>query len=497
MIFYKNIKKSRKSTQKNLTFSIFADGVDLNKDDSIALPNSCKMSYNLTMKDGALKTGLGFQNLRVPASLDDLENCHEFDLSSIDEICGLWLDRWFSSGLNDFVYQIVFLDASNIVWGALLLDSYEGCIFQKSTNLKSAPVYACEYRMDDEDCQIFFSNEGMLRLGYTTVGYYVNVPAMISCVVHYDNFFGITNSNRNRLVYTTDLNLSAWNNENSSTIEFLDNRGAFTKLISFNDYVYLFREKGITKISLYSSHADFSFTHLYSSTSKIYEDSVCVCGDKVFFVTRDGLFTFNGASVQKVNQDYDNLFLKMSNDNCTCACLNGKYYFATKCDFDDGKTVGCENGTYVNNTLFVVDIEDFTLEIYRGVDIRNLVAVDSPYMSKLCASFYNNHKQQIGELVQNGKTFENVNEKFWRSHKTDLGEIGKRKHITEIFIKTKYPCDFVIESDEETKTYSFDGSDDLQRLSVSVYGTYFEFTFSTNQEFCEICKPTVNFDVVS
>lgn len=72
MIFYKNHKKHKKTEEKNLVFSIFANGLVSNQDDLVAKPNECKNFYNLTFCDGALKTGLGFKIFRsqlLPATL--------------------------------------------------------------------------------------------------------------------------------------------------------------------------------------------------------------------------------------------------------------------------------------------------------------------------------------------------------------------------------------------------------------------------------------------
>ncbi len=498
MIFYKNLKKHKTTSEKNLVFSIFDDGVVSNVDDSVSQPAQCKEFYNLTYSDGALKTGFGFQDLRVPASYDDLENCHTFDFSTkMTEIDGLWFNRYFHGTEEIYHFQLLMIDADFKMYGVELMDTFNGFVFARTVYLESYPTCVYQYRINGGDGAVIFSNEGMVSLTTSSLGKWENVPAMISCVVHYDKFFGITNANRNMLVYTSNLNLYDWTEAESSTIEFLDDRGVFNKLVAFNDYVYLFREHGITKISLYTSKDEFSFTHLYTSPSLIYENSVCVCGDKVFFMTRDGLHTFNGNSVEKVAENCDRFFKNLDNSNCASACLNGKYYLATKCDFADGETVGCESKSHTNNVLFEVDVENFDLNIYRGVDIRHVVSVDCPFMSKICCCFYDSDfKLRIGELTHDGKTFSNATEKKWTSFETDLGYVSKRKKIKEIVLTTASAIEVEIKSDEETKTFKFSGSAKQQRMSVSVLGKIFQFSFKTDEENCDIKKPVVVFDVV-
>lgn len=495
MIFYKNFVKNKKPKRKNIEFSIFADGIE-NLDDSVAKPNSCKSFYNLSFIDGALKTGLGFSDLSVPSSETDLDNQHTFNFAEkLDEIKGIWLDRWFNTADGKYRYQLIMMDSAFNLFAIQLIDNYNGVIFAKYQGLKTAPTFQCAYRIENQDCCLFFTEEGMLYLSMQQQNLIDKVPAMISCVVHYDRFFGVTNKNRNTLIYTANLNLKNWDEAQSSTIEFLDNRGSFTKLVAFNDYVYLFRENGITKISIYNSKDDFSFTHLYNSSSKIYENSVCVCGDKIFFATRDGLHTFNGNSVNKILDNYDVYFKNLDNSNCSSACLDGKYYLATKCAFAGDEKVGCESGDFVNNVLFEIDINSFAVNICRGVDIRKLLAVDNPYLSKLCACFYNENKQRIGQLERGGKIFESANAKQWKSHQTDLGESGL-KRIKEILITTKYPCTVKVTSDMEEKIFEFDGNANLQRKKANLKGNVFQFTFETKDTNCDIKKPIVVYDVV-
>ncbi len=500
LIFYKNNKSHKKTEEKNLIFSIFGNGVVEDVDDLLAKPNECKICYNLNFKNGALKTGLGFAHLKAPEAEDTpIENWHTFKFADfVSKIDDIWLNRWFNTNTNKFVYQIWFYeDSTKILWTVPLIDEFAGEVWQRTVLVKSYPTYVCEYRIDNEDSTVFFTNDGIVYLTRDT-DYTYDAPAMISCLVHYDNFFGITNTNRNTLIYTTNLNLKEWADDNSSAIEFLDNRGSFTKLVGFNDYVYLFREHGITKLSIYTTKNDFSCTHLYTSTSKIYEKSVCVCGDKIFFVTRDGLYSFNGNSVSRIGEKNDKYLRWVDNSNCCAVSFNGKYYLATKYDFDDGVAVGAENESdCVNNVLFEIDIDTFDMNIYRGVDIKTLLAVDSPIMSKLCACYNSTeNKNVIGELTFDGKTFNENTEKLWMSYNTDLGYRGKRKKVKELVINSLYSCVVDIESDEDSCEIEIVGDEKEQRVPLNVCGKNFQFTFKTSEQFCEISKPMIVFDVV-
>lgn len=500
LIFYKNLKKHKKTTEKNITFSVFGEGVISNEDDLISKPNECKVFHNFTLNDGALKTGLGFKDMEVPSSRTEISNWHtfNFEASNITAIKDITMFRYRDSQNDIYYYHLYLVSQADQVWYCLLIDTTGGTVINKSTTLVSDLISVIKYRIDSSDCLMYYIPTGMLYLTGYGREFYQGVPAFLSCVVHYGKVFGITNTNRNELVYSDNLDIRDWDDESGVVIEFLDERGSFEKLVSFNDYVYLFRENGITKISEYSNIDEFSFDHLYTSSSKIYEKSVCVCGEEVFFATRDGLYSFNGSRVQKICEDYDNYFQNLDNLNCSACCLDGKYYLATKLDFNDGQNVGCESSTsYTNNVLFEVDINTQKVDVLRGVDIKKIISVDTPFYSKVVACFNGTYCGHLGEVVHNGKLFSEVLPKSWSSFITDLGYKGKNKKIKEIILNTSTSCEVQIISDVETKTYSFNGSEKEQRCSASVNGKNFQFIFKTTEAECHISKPMIVFDVIS
>lgn len=495
---FKTIKHYKKSKERNIVFSIFSNGLVSDKDEQMAKPVECKNVYNLVFSGGALKTGLGFKELKIPSSESDT-TLHKITLTnSITSLHGMWINRFWSSSRAKFSYQLVFLDQAYNVWVVPVYDPYNGQMWSREGNMSSIttpPTNTLNICTESEDSFIFFTSGGMSWLGTSTEGFYQDVPQFISTAVHYGKFFGIENTTHQPLVYTSNLNLKEWDDEESTLIEFVDDRGASIKVVAFNDYVYIFRERGITKISIYSSKNDFSYTHLYTSSSRIFAKSICVCGDKVLFMTRDGLFSFNGNSVKKICENYDKYFLALDNKNCDSACLNGKYYFASKCNFGDGKQIGCESGTYTNNVVFEIDVLTNEVNIVRGVDVKMFTPIDTSFMSEMAVLFNNANQLTIGQLDKGGKILTQNTSKFWESFVSDLGYQGKRKRINEIVLTTIYDCDLTISSDEETKTFSISGSANEQHIPANLYGQNFSFKFSTSNATCEIRKPMIVFDV--
>ena len=264
---FKTTKHYKKSKERDIVFSIFSNGLVSDKDEQMANPTECKNVYNLVYAGGALKTGLGFNELKIPASESD-KTMHRIRMvSSINNLYGMWMNRFWSNLNARFSYQLVFLDQTFQVWVVPVFDPYNGQMWARQGNmleLSSPPTNTLNICTESEDSFIFFTPEGMSWIGTNSEGFFQNVPQFISTAVHYGKFFGIENTTHQPLVYTSNLNLKEWNNENRVNIEFVDDRGASIKVVAFNDYVYIFRERGITKISIYSSKNDFSYTHLYT-----------------------------------------------------------------------------------------------------------------------------------------------------------------------------------------------------------------------------------------
>lgn len=289
--------------------------------------------------------------------------------------------------------------------------------------------------------------------------------------------------------------LKVWENGNFKTInpdcvtlpaelDFSDERGDLNKLISFDDYLYIFRDYGITKLSIYSSDSEFSINHQYMSDSYIYPNSIAQSGDNVYFLERTGLKVFNGSSVNDVEIECIELIKACDQSKCWATSFNGKYYLACRCDFQDDKQIGCEGYTsgYINNALIVYDYQTEHIDIVRGVDINQVLALNNPLKAKLVACFNNQYKGKIGQLTRDGKLFGNALENLWQSTKNDLGYHGQKKRIKNITIKSLSDALLTIESESMARTYNITGKQNIQKIRTNVIGNEFSVKIEAQGE---------------
>jgi len=221
---------------------------------------------------------------------------------------------------------------------------------------------------------------------------------------------------------------------------------------------------------------------MYFSDSYIYPNSIAQSGDKVYFLTASGLKVFNGSSVKDIDIDCMNIINSCDNSGCSATCFNGKYFLACRGNFNDGDSIGCEsyvNG-YINNVLFVYDLSNGHVEILRGVDLHQILALTNPYKSKLVACFNKEHIGKIGELTTDGKIFNTTLKSSITFAKSDFGSPDIKKRIKAILIKTAQSCEVQIANENKTYKYSISGSGKLQKIHTNVVGK--TFTVKINSE---------------
>ena len=170
----------------------------------------------------------------------------------------------------------------------------------------------------------------------------------------------------------------------------------------------------------------------------------------ILFLTKDGVFSFNGVKVSKLKVELLNLNIDC--ENAVAATLQNKYYLALKINFNDNKTILCEADSYVNNALIVIDINDYSCEIVRGADIKGLLAVKTEEFEKMLAIFNSGYKNRVGEIVNVSHFMENNLPKFWQSE--NLIPDAKNKLFTSLCVYADKGVKFTIMYDNKELSFT-------------------------------------------
>lgn len=412
-----------------------------------------KEQYGYQLKNRKLTTGLGFEPLTLPRNLTSgcVENI--VDYSSLkDSMNKLQVFSYFKGyhknslasnkydrrlqfyGSDGGIYELTPFVPVTQIWQV-----YNGYF-----NLTSIPV-ALNIRQNGED-MIILSNltDNMLVWKCTT-----NAPQAFNLDYHLTSLcendgilYATTDGDAKTLFFTTTLDPTLVDETNSGTIDLTDNRGASLKVISFKGYVYVFREYGITKLTRLAS-GTYAISQLYSSPSRIYEKTVAVCGDKIIFLSRNGLNSFNGINVSKITTPYDDVLCQTENSNAMAECLGNKYYLACTLNFPDLKA---SEQNLTHNAFMAVDITNFDTSVVRSVDIASMLAVNDFAMQKLVVTFNNANQREIGQLCEKGKFLTNNTTKTICTNRVDFGANGRRISKVEVNASLGTKIDIVTDS---------------------------------------------------
>lgn len=174
-------------------------------------------------------------------------------------------------------------------------------------------------------------------------------------------------------------------------IDFDDGKGRIIALASYRDRLYLFFERGIMKMSAEGAAVEFKAEEFPFRGGQILPDSVAVCGDRVCYMTTDGLFSVNGGTTERL--EAKRLEINF-NSAVRATCLNGNYALKVKLtnlrtalyvyDFTErASRFILEKGmTFAERDKFLVGTTLYTLSEISGVplgyDALVLVTVATP-----------------------------------------------------------------------------------------------------------------------
>ena len=325
-----------------------------------------------------------------------------------------------------------------------------------------------------------------------------DAPKIISICRHYERVFAIEEGKRNKLVFSANLDPTNWDIslDEAGYIEIVDDRGCLQKVVSFNDYVYIFKEYGISRLSAYGDQAEFSLSSMYVTSGKIYGNSVCVCGDRIIFLSRDGIYSFNGYSATKLSLNIESMF-EENNDECCSAYHNGKYYLGCRLKYDDNETIGCEGYSegYINNSLIELDLKTGDITLTRGVDLKDMCSIEYETVNKLAVIFNNEHKKVLGQIDNSGTIFGTPLKKVWTSPYTNLGYANKVKKIEKFSLVTKHNCKVVIKTNLESKIFEIEGKNSTSTIYPNLKGEMFQFSIETDGDLSDIASPEITIGI--
>ncbi len=455
---------------KRVTLADFRGGMTGVLDDRLLPLSYARVAYNFNSQDGALKDGVGLSSLKFSNGR----------FCKVEEtIEAVYYYKRYQGGYKD----------------ALLLYCSDKCVYYfeifgegeavklEGVSFQTKPVGAW-YNYEGTDLYYLSTeSEGLFVLDGTTVKKAESVPMIRDMCIYNERLFITTGGDGTRLYYSDDfnpLNFSV-SLEEGGFVDFQDGRGGLQKIISSLGYLYIFRSYGISRLTAYSDQTDFSVTHLFVSTGKIYPDSVTACSNGIIFLASDGLYRLTESGVSKILSDYDTFLNGCDNSDAKGLYFSGKFFLKCKM-LIEGKS---------EEVVLVYDLSNDSSYICKNLKVKDFCSVLAENASM--AIVVRNNGKEVCTFDNSGRILGQPLTKVWETPITDLGVSGRQKTVKKIEMSTSVEVKVTVCSNRERKTVRIKKGRGVSSENLSVRGEEFKFIFSTTSSGCEICAPTITF----
>ncbi len=344
---------------------------------------------------------------------------------------------------------------------------------------------AVNYNFNGEDVLLVNSaGDGLFAINGDSSIYYSNAPQLASITVHNERVWGGSNSTRGEVWFSDDFDPSNWNASSSEggVIYFADGMGEVLKVVSIFNYIYIFREYGIMRLTAYGKQSDFLLKTMFTDTGYIYKDTIALADDKIIFYAEGGVFVFDGYNTTRICKELPEIF----NHKLLCgAYLDNKYYLA--CRLDDAGIV--------NNSLIVYDLVKGSMCIVKDVYVKSLHSIKIHKGADVICTFALDRENIIGMMSKDGKILGESTHKKYVSPINNLS-IKEEKIIREIHVKTLYPITLSIVLDGNKTSYELQGKNEMQTIEVDKRGFMFGIEIESDSDKVLVSPIRVDMDIV-
>lgn len=492
-MFYKNLIDKSNIKLREYSAEPFESGWIVGKQNEKLPFGSCLEMFNFDVNSGALEDGVGIGNILVRYGIVK-KDIQTLNLPANTYVRDCFYFRSYNYNYKSYysllilkdnlgLFRYVRVDTQALTWKQIDNLEYYDDIEMMSTVLNG------------KDALVFGNGIKMFSwLPTDSSASTVNGTPNFTSLCYYDSRAFATSYNHKKSILYSEafdpLNFSV-SNDQSGYINMYDSLGACNKVLVFKEAVYAIRDYGITKITRGKDKKDFEVENMYVCNKKIYEKTVCDCGEKLYFLTSDGVYSFDGNNAKKVNLPYEKLINKYSQDYAVGGYLNGNYYLACAFDFQDD--ILCEsenNGVLENNAYIKLNINTEESVITRGVGIKRFVPVTDSYNNFMLAVYVvKSGVFQLGVIDQNGKIKDNGIQKFWKSRQHDFGYPNRNKLIKEMRFVSKTDITLKLYLDNKTKTINIKGKSTMQTIKINEKAKLFGFSFETTNSGTYISSP--------
>ena len=358
--------------------------------------------------------------------------------------------------------------------------SVSGGTFTEIPNITLAePPEAECYNFNGTDVIIFSKSGGGIYIYDGTTTTAVNdAPIITSMCFHNERLFVTTGGADNALWFSDDFDPTNWNVSltEAGFIDLNDFRGDMKRVVSFGDYLYVFRTFGITRITAYSDQRLFSAANVFQSSGKIYEKSITVCGNCILFMASDGLYRFDGVSATKISGKLSD-YLVPEFDEVKGQYYNGYAYMLVLTKSGD------------TSLRQVLRIDPKTSDAsFMTVALKDLTLISSEKKYALLGVAYG--YSEICEVCPECKFLGNNPKILWRNKESDF-DLPSVKTLTKVTLYVDKPIKLRVIADGVKHEYELEGSTLPTVVKPNIRGVKFCLEVEGTKSGTVISEPTI------
>ena len=326
---------------------------------------------------------------------------------------------------------------------------------------------AISYSYDNKDVMLLCSKANLLSIyDGNQINFVTNAPKISSMCEHYGRIFASVYGEGKEIWFSDNYNPNNWSVSltEAGYIKFSDSLGKAIKVVSFNDYLYIFREHAIFRLTAYGDQSKFELNKVLEINSNIYENSIVLCKDRIVFLCFDGLYDFDGFNTKKVGENIS-MLEEIRENYISADYANGHYYLSFYHPIDD--TYHDEVGFYLNNMLLDYDIVNNQIEFSRGMNIIDITSVNINNTAKCYVVANGVLPNAVGMLSYNAKYHNTDLKSYFRSIKYYFSEKCRSKLIKKIRIYSAYNCKLTLITDSGETSYNIEGKSVYQEIRIN------------------------------
>lgn len=421
--------KTRRASRRRCLIGDFSHGLNSATDES-ALPFNAASDYkNFRLESGVLTDGWGTEPFPPLANVQNAVSAWEYVRTEEGEKISvpMYCDA------DGFVHAVK--DGND--------ETLDGIKFT------SAPI-AVNYRLYGGDVSLICSATDGMAVYDGESAYKVDPsPLITGMTLHYERLFATTANESDSVRFSDDLDPTNWAEglDSGGFVQLADGYGRCNKTVGFLNYVYIFRDYGISRMVAYADQTRFSVSNLYVSSGRIFSGSVTVCGDRIIFLASDGLYVFDGLETRRLLPQLGEL--TKFKDSAVGKYFDGKYFLAYS------------SGGDKNDSLLVYDLASGMCELSSGFEITSF------YQGDALAAVSGGKAVVIAPC---GAALSVPTHKVWRVPLGALSAPDKIKCLRTVDLETATDLTMKVFADGKTRKIRLRGKNGIQHVGLGVRG---------------------------